>query len=331
MKILIRILLFPFSLIYFVAISVWDVYWRLAPKVKLPCKVISVGNIVAGGAGKTPLVIYIARMFINAGYKIAVVARGYKRQGEGLVEVDDESSWESVGDEPLEIFRAVADARVYVGKSKTEAAQKSAANGAQVIIIDDGFQHRKLARDIDLVCLDSNQPFGQGWLLPSGRLREPRYALSRADALIFTSYEKNNDTLNEVIDRKKYKSFYSSSNIAKFIKLNENSAINPENIRLQKSIAFCGLGNPDKFKSALENLGIRPRIFHTFSDHHRYSHFDIEMLIAMVKHENVDCLITTRKDAVKFDSVAFGDLPVYYAMMDITIGGENEFRKLLGL
>jgi tetraacyldisaccharide 4'-kinase len=331
MIILSRILLFPLTILYAVIIVIWNFYWRIIPGVKLPCKVISVGNIVAGGAGKTPLVIYIAKLAVKAGLKTAVVARGYKRREKGTIEVNENSGWEKVGDEPLEVFRAVPGIRVYAGKSKTEAARQAAADGAQIIIIDDGFQHRKLARDIDIVCLDSAEPFGPAWLLPSGRLREPRFALKRADALIFTSFEKGNDFIDNMIESREYKIFYSKSKIAHFKKLDNNSVIECDIVGQQKTIAFCGLANPEKFRNSLVKAGIVPQRFKYYDDHHCYSQFDIEILTAMARHEKADSLITTRKDAVKLDSIAFGDVPVYYALIDIAVSDETEFRKMVGI
>jgi tetraacyldisaccharide 4'-kinase len=331
MKTLFRILLSSASAIYWVAIIIWDWYWRIAPQVKLPCKVISIGNIVAGGAGKTPLVIYIARLAVAAGYKTAVVARGYKRREKGLLEVTAESTWKTVGDEPLEIFRTVQGIRVYVCESKTRAAQKAAADGAQVIIVDDGFQHRRLARDIDIVCLDSNQPFGPGGYLPGGRLREPKSSLKRATALVFTSHDKDSQPIDQLFDGKKYQIFYSDTKISGFVRLGWNEIKSGETIVSQKSIAFCGLANPDKFRKSLQKANVSPAKFQTYDDHHRYSNFDIDFLIALAKNESANCLITTAKDAVKFDSVAFTETPLYYTQMSLALNDEVVFRKMLGL
>jgi tetraacyldisaccharide 4'-kinase len=331
MSLPLRVLFFPLAIMYGIIIVLWDLYWRFAPKIKLSSKVISVGNIVAGGTGKTPLVIYIARLAKEAGFKTAVVARGYKRRKKEMTEVGGDDKWETVGDEPLEIFRAAPGVRVYVGESKARAAGKAAADGAEVIIVDDGFQHRGLYRDVDLVCLDASQPFGSGWLLPAGKLREPRYNLRRADALIFTSYDKDNNTIDKVVDYGRRPHFFSVPRLVYFAKLDDNSAASGDTIARFRSIAFCGLANPNKFKMTLNRAGIAPLKFRFFSDHHRYSRFDIEMLMAMARRENADCLITTRKDAVKFDSVAFGDLPVYYTVIDITVSDETEFKKMIGL
>lgn len=331
MDLLLRILLLPLTIVYFIIIVIWDLYWRVVPRVKLPCRVVSVGNIVTGGTGKTPLVIYIARLALEAGLRTAVAARGYKRLYKGTVEVTNDSDWQTAGDEPMEVFRAVPGIRVYVSESKTEAARNAAADGAQIVIIDDGFQHRKLCRDIDFVCLDSNKPFGSGWLLPSGILREPKYALRRADALVFNSFVKNSTSINKVISGKENKIFRTDLIITHFNKLGGNSTVGCDIIGQMKSIAFCGLANPEKFRSSLAGTGIVPLTFKSYDDHHRYSRFDIEMLTAMAKHERADCLITTFKDAVKLDSVAFGDVPVYYALIDIVVNDEVEFKKMIGL
>jgi tetraacyldisaccharide 4'-kinase len=331
MNLLSRILFFPLTVLYAALITIWNWYWQIAPKVKLSCKVISVGNIVAGGTGKTPLVIYIAGIARASGLKTAVVARGYRRRGKGLLEVTSNSAWDMVGDEPMEIFQSVPGLRVYVCESKTNAAKKAFEDGAEIIIVDDGFQHRKLARNIDIVCLDSNRPFGPGGLLPGGRLREPRGALNRANALMFTSYDKDNNSIDKLSDMGRYQVFHSNSEIEHFAKLGDNSVRDCEFISSQKSIAFCGLGNPEKFKSSLSKAGIAPLKFKYYADHHSYSNFDFEMLIALAKQQQADCLVTTHKDAVKLDFVDFGEMPVYYSQIKISISNENDFRKLLGL
>jgi tetraacyldisaccharide 4'-kinase len=326
-----RIVLYPLSLIYLIVIFFWDLYWRIAPKTKLSCKVISVGNIVAGGAGKTPLVIYIARLAIDAGKKTAVVARGYNRLERGLREISARSSWQEVGDEPLEIYRSIPGVRVYVSEFKTEAALKAAADGAEIIIVDDGFQHRKLARDIDIVCLDNANPFGPGGYIPYGMMREPRRSLKRANAIVFTSSEKNAKPIDNIAKGNNIPVFYSNSEIIGFIEPGTGRNLDCDFIRHQKSIAFCGLAKPNKFKTSLDKIGIKPLRFQAYDDHHRYSNFDIDYLIALLKNENADCLVTTLKDAVKLDSVAFGSVPMYYSQMNATFQNETEFVKLLGL
>jgi tetraacyldisaccharide 4'-kinase len=326
-----KIFLWPFSLIYGAIMLVWDIYWRLSPRVKLPCKIISVGNIVAGGAGKTPLVIYIARMAIAAGYKTAIVARGYKRKSKELLEVTADSDWHEVGDEPLEIYRQIPEAKTYVDKSKKAAAQRACDDGAQIIIVDDGFQHRRLARDIDIVCLDNTKPFGRGGLLPYGLQREPIRSLNRADAIVFTSITGESIASDTHSFNKPRAIFRSKSQVITFINLKTGQQVGMEYIRNLRIMAFCGLANPQKFRIELEKTGIKPARFLVYKDHHGYTDSDIEYLINLAQNEQTGCLLTTSKDAVKLESFDFGTVQVYYAQMSIKIDDRESFKRFLGL
>ncbi len=333
-----RLILWKLSLIYRVCISLWDCYWRRAKKVRLPGKVISIGNITAGGTGKTPLAIYIGNMAAKSGHRTAVVARGYKRPTKGLAEVSDKSTWLEVGDEPLEIFRRTENVRVYVDESKTVAAQKAADDGADVIIIDDGFQHRRLDRDINIVCLDWNEPFGPGGLLPLGLLREPIKALERADIIIYTNYDKNipqNQNFPEFVQS--IKCYYSSSLISCLCNIKTGVAMDMADFRNKAIISFCGLGNPEKFKQSLKRVGISTERFVAFKDHYRYTHKDIVNIIQEATALKSDCLITTFKDVVKIRDLDFNGFDVYWAEIEINITDEygndrrEDLRRYLGL
>ena len=224
-----RIILFPASFIYRVADFFWNIYWHYADTERLPAKVISVGNITAGGTGKTPLTILLAEAAVKAGLRTAVIARGYRRSGKGLVELSPETAWTEAGDEPLEIYRAVKGVRVYVCRSKTTAAKQAARDGAEIIIIDDGFQHRRLHRDIDIVCLDWSAPLGPGGFLPYGFLREPPTALRRADIILYTSYNKQPAAKTEVqLPRKEIKQFRAKTIITGFINIQTGEKLDIE-------------------------------------------------------------------------------------------------------
>jgi tetraacyldisaccharide 4'-kinase len=322
-------------MIYGMAIIVWDLYWRNAEKVKLPCKVISVGNITAGGAGKTPLVIYIAKLAIESGRKTAVVARGYKRKKNGLIEVGDNSTWHEVGDEPKEVFDQISDVRVYVHHSKTSGAQKACDDGAEIVIVDDGFQHRRLHRDIDIVCLDWIDPYGPGGLLPSGLLREPVRNLKRADILVFTSFDISHASKIKI--KGDWDSYYARSEISAFMNLQTGEIKNSDALRDRKALAFCGLARPDKYFAGLKKTNLNLVGVKAFPDHFHYRQKDIDNLIHTARRGQADCLITTAKDAVKIGGFDFGDCEVYSAMLDIAVidkeGNEQraEFKARLGL
>lgn len=288
-----------------------------------------------GGTGKTPVVRYIANLAVSRGYSTAVVARGYKRKSKGLIEVNDNSSWQDTGDEPLEIYRLTDKVRVYVHQSKTIAAKKACTDGAEVIIVDDGFQHRKLQRDINLVCLDWQKPYGPGGMLPLGLLREPRNNLKRADTILYTSYDEQIKPVDTI--KLEMPSLYVKSSITCFKNLKSGAQKQFDDISGSKVLAFCGLANPAKFKSSLVQYGLEISKFITFKDHHNYSGHDVDLLLREAQNINADCLITTYKDAVKIESFDFGKFDIYSAMLDISIvdikgvNSQGKFREILGL
>jgi tetraacyldisaccharide 4'-kinase len=331
-----QIILWQFSLVYALAILLWSLYWRIAGKVKLNCKVISVGNIAVGGTGKTPVVIYLAKLAVESGHKTAVIARGYKRKAKGLIEVTDNSTWKEVGDEPLEVFELTENVRVYVDQSKTRAAQQAARDGAGVIIIDDGFQHRRLHRDYDIVCLDWSAPFGNGHLLPLGLLREPPGHIKRADCIMFTAYD-NHITNNIDLKSLPRNQYYATINIQSYINLKNDETKSPEQLQGIKAVAFAGLGNPGKFEKSLREVGIDVVKFIAFPDHHHYCQADINRLVKLANEQSAACLITTFKDAVKIDSYSFGGFDIYSAIPGLSItdsagaNRNNDLKAWLGL
>lgn len=321
MSFIMKIILWPLALAYGIAILIWDLYWRKAPKVKLPCRVISVGNITAGGAGKTPVVIYLAKMAVSSGHKTAVAARGWGRKRGGLVEVSDSSSWIEVGDEPLEVYRLAQGVRVYVDRSKTLAARKACDDGAEIIIIDDGFQHRRLYRDVEIVCLVWKEPLGPGGLLPSGLLREPARNLHRADILFYTSYD-GSDVKSASIPANQ-DVYFIKSLITGFYNLKSEITEKPEAFRSRRVFAFCGLAKPSKFKKNLDDLGIELAVFKAYRDHYHFNQNDVDRLVKTAGANNADCLITTYKDAVKIRSFDFGGYDVYSAMLEMSVVDRN--------
>ncbi|MCD6163208.1 MAG: tetraacyldisaccharide 4'-kinase [candidate division Zixibacteria bacterium] len=333
-----KAMLWPFSLIYGAVIFLWDLYYSHTKQVKLPCKVISVGNITVGGTGKTPLAIKIANLSVKAGYKTAIVARGYKRKAKGLIEISASSNWSDAGDEPLEMIRSTDNVRIYVCKSKTEAAIKAASDGAELIIIDDGFQHRRIYRDIDIVCLDWSNPLGPGGYIPYGLLREPPEALRRADIIIYTSYNDIQSMEKQTISNEGgIKLFWSASKITGFQNIADGKKAGIDEIAAKRAIAFCGLGSPAKFGESLNRIGLKPINFIRFRDHHCYVQEEIDILIQAARKQKAEIFVVTFKDAVKIEGLNFGDYDVYFAKLEIDIidqsgnGQVDEFREKLKL
>jgi len=333
-----KLILWKLSLIYRFAIYCWDIYWKSAPAVELPCEVISVGNIVAGGTGKTPLVIYLANLAAKTGYKTAVVARGYKRQSKKLLKIDEDSSWQDVGDEPLEVYNSTENVEIYVSRSKTEAAIMAAKDGAELIIVDDGFQHRKLHRAIDIVCLDWNEPLGPGGMLPLGLLREPPESLIRADIIVYTSYSAGTGQAADFpSDSQAIARFWSGSDIAEFVELRSKIPVSVGKFSGKKVLVFCGLANPGKFETSLRKAGLADFEMMAFRDHHSYSLKDIQNIFAKAESIGAEYLLTTSKDVVKIESFDFSKFDLYFTRQEVSIidmagnDKKEEFRKRLGL
>jgi tetraacyldisaccharide 4'-kinase len=318
------VLLFPFTIIFYLINIIWESYWRLRKPVKVNALVISVGNIAVGGTGKTTLTAFVARKNQEAGKKVAVVARGYKRQSSGPVTIpgDTTSSWEEIGDEPAMLARMLPGIKIYVDSDKTSAAIQAAADGNEIIIIDDGFQHRKLHRDLDIACLGSSRPFGNKLLLPSGILREPIRALKRASAIVSFDGTNGPNSWDNIIP------VYHAVKKTEAVTLPDGICVD---IKGKRVLAFCGIGNPDSFRISLEQTGCQIVDLIRFRDHHIYDRLDIEHIISRARGNDIDCVVTTMKDLVKVEGLWAGNPPL--ACLHITIALENEpgFLKLLRL
>jgi len=252
---------------------------------RLACPVISVGNISVGGSGKTPFVIALGRLLNERGIEFDVLSRGYRRHGAGVAVVDPNGSPEQFGDEPLLIAKKL-HVPVIVGTSRYEAGLLAERQFASRLhLLDDGFQHRGLHRDFDIVMLPASDM--EDTLLPGGRLREPRSALRRADALVVMgqlAVQKNVAAPKNVVWRVRRQMIVAGIE--------------------GKPIAFCGIARPEQFFSGLSDLGIdiAQRVF--FPDHHRYTEKDTARLLEVKARARAKILITTEKDLINLGSLA---------------------------
>ena len=289
---------------------------------KLPCRVISIGNMTVGGTGKTPMTIYLAQELKQAGYRVAIVSRGYKggaeRQG-GIV--SDGSCLlmdsERAGDEPYMMACRLKDIPVIVGKNRFEAGRLAVAKfQPDVIVLDDAFQHLQLKRDIDIVLLDHDQPFGNSHLLPRGILREPLTAMKRATALILTRCRDDADERAQS-SMVSIKSFSPETPVFKSSAIPycctfKNGAMAPleaapnffeptdlEDIKYRKVFGFSGIARNDDFQHTVKTLGFNVTGFLEFSDHHRYSEPDRINILRTAGETGARQLITTEKDYVR--------------------------------
>jgi tetraacyldisaccharide 4'-kinase len=291
---------------------------------KLDAKVISVGNITVGGTGKTPLVAYIAKVLAEKGEKVCILTRGYGRDNanERLLVSDGEKILANVkqsGDEPFELAeKLLGIAAVLADKNRYSAGKWAIENlGITAFILDDGFQHIQLKRDLDIVCIDATNPYGNGKLLPTGTLREPLESLNRADAIVITR-------ANLVSDSKFH--IPNSTNAEVFISRNKTNR--KSQIANRKCLAFCGLGNPENFFSQLRQDDFNLVTTKTFRDHHVYSQQDVFEIERIANENIVEVLITTAKDAVKLRDLKF-DLPCEIVQSELVFDDEESFKELL--
>ena len=304
--------------------ALYDRGWLAAHDLGAPA--ISIGNITAGGTGKTPVVALVAGLLIENGEKVCILTRGYgRREPAKRVVVSDGSSIladaETGGDEPVELARRLGGKAVIVTDRDRVAAAKFARSefGVTCFVLDDGFQHRRAARGLDIVCIDATDPFGGGELLPAGRLRESPANLRRADAVIITKAEAAADLakLEQEIRRFAPEAaiFRAESGISGFTEL--SAFLAGENVSSNRELpgpafAFCGLGNPSHFFKTLVEAGIELAGTRAFRDHQRYTQAEAELLNEAAKNARATAFVTTAKDAVKFQNLSFG-LPCFVA------------------
>ncbi len=322
------ILLLPFALIYGIMIFFWDVYWKSKKTVVVQARVISVGGITIGGAGKTSVAGFIAQNLLSQGKNAVIVARGYKRLESRSMILTSESysSWEACGDEPAALLRSVPGLTVYVDSDKTAAAKKASEDGRGIIIIDDGFQHRKLRRDVNIVCLDGNNPFGNGFLLPSGRLREPIKSLRRADIIVVIDGPSEIPGIMANIPQR-IPVFRGKKNVTSVVSLQGDEI----SLKGSKVLAFCGLGNPQSFRASLLETGCDIVRFIEFADHHIYKSPDLERLVRKCKENNAQYIVTSLKDAVKLEKIWPRNQSIYYLEIRIELDRKDEFFRLINV
>ena len=279
---------------------------------RLPGVVLSIGNITVGGTGKTPAVIMIAEWAKNNGFNVAVLSRGYGRKNRNkIIEVSNKknilTTAEEAGDEPVLIANALPGIPVIVSGSRHAgglyAHKKFDTN---FFILDDGFQHIKLHRDLNIVLMDASCPLGNGMLLPAGPLREPLCGLNRSDILIFSRSFNNNANINGIL--KPYTQnipvFYANHVPESIIfgASEENETL--DYLQNRRVLCFAGIASPPKFFKTVESLGANIIKTVAFQDHHNFSDAEIDMLITFIYEKKTDIILTTGKDWVKLpDSV----------------------------
>lgn len=299
--------------------------------------VISVGNLTMGGTGKTPLVAWIAAKLAANNRRVCVLTRGYGRKTNERVVVSDGreilAGVDEAGDEALLLAEQLkGQAAVICDANRVEAARWAVENlRSDVFILDDGFQHRRMARDLDVVVVDATNPWGNGSLLPAGTLREPISELARADCIMITRAEDANDIdslRNQITGLNKAAPvFLARMNLAKTRELNENATPGTD-LKTMTIGAFCAVGNPGSFFSLLARAGLQLTYRRAFRDHHKYTQSDVDSIEREARTRGVEVLLTTAKDAVKLRSLKF-DFGCFVAEISVEIEPEAEFWNLI--
>lgn len=298
--------------------------------------VISVGNIVAGGTGKTPVTLALAQAFADE-FSVAILSRGYRSQVEKLKIPVILSRGQGplhnpsyCGDEPFLLAQNVSKAFVIVGSDRKTASVIAAKAGVQLIILDDGMQHRRLARDYEVVVMDAHDPFGKGFFLPRGFLRESCSSLNRADLIIF----------NHIIDQEHIQKL--KSQIAPYtkapvvgVRLSTENVYDLkgnliENLQNQKVGLFCGIANPEYFKETLKETGAEIVEQYCIADHGSFDLKKLQVFAAKAKAQGAKWIVCTEKDKVRLKENSVSHLPIAWLKMRLdVISGKAAWDEFL--
>jgi tetraacyldisaccharide 4'-kinase len=291
--------------------------------------VISIGNITTGGTGKTPLVIWLCNTINqkskikNQKCEVAILTRGYKTE-------------QNYTDEPAILAESCPQAKVIINPDRVAAARLAVGAGANVLIMDDGFQHRRLYRDLDIVTIDATCPFGYGKLLPAGLLREPVASLKRADAAVLTRCDQISESELRQLEKELHE-INPDMIIAKSIhnpisaKSTTSEEITIEQLRDRKVFAFCGIGNPNAFLSTIKSIGVHLAGSKIYNDHHHYTSSDINDIYEQANRLGADLILSTRKDYAHYAADAMQyEIPFAYLAIEIKfVAGEDKVKQLI--
>jgi tetraacyldisaccharide 4'-kinase len=301
--------------------------------------VISIGNLTTGGTGKTPMVLWIAERLLAEGRNVGILTRGYRGEKIAPASKDnaDATAQQNVGahalsatSDEVRLLQSRLGNRVQfgVGSNRYEQGRELAKRGVNWFVLDDGFQHQQLARDVDIVLIDATNPFSGGRLLPAGRLREPRSALARADIIVITR-SAHAPAIESAIRRDSSAPiFYARPKLDAIHSFTEGQlagAVAPE--ALPKLFAFCGIGNPVAFLEDLRTWGIEIVGHRFFPDHHRYTDNDDQDILRQASEAGASALICTEKDVYNLRAADKRKLPMFYCSISMQIDDADHFWR----
>jgi tetraacyldisaccharide 4'-kinase len=288
------------------AVSLWARSLRPA-RVGVP--IISVGNLVAGGTGKTPLVVYLARLLAGEGRNVAIVSRGYGRRSRGTLVVSRGDgpavSWQEAGDEPYLMALLTNGVRVLVAARRADAIRAALAEpGTDAILLDDGFQHVGLGRDLDIVAVDASAPLGNGHLLPAGTLREHPLGIARADVIVATRCDRARQG-SRLVSRTlgplapKAPIVETRMVAAELWDVGTGAAVDAAEVRGVPALALSSIADPAGLQATAREAGLSVVADVAYPDHHAYGPADLDAVAARVRESGARMIVTTEKDAVR--------------------------------
>lgn len=330
--------LYLFSIIYGGIIRLRNRMYDLAvfKTRKLNCMVIGIGNITVGGTGKTPMTIMLANLLKERGYRPAVLSRGYGGKNKNTITVVSDENHiladsDEAGDEPVLIAKSAKGVPVITGPKRYFTGRYAVNRlGADVLILDDAFQHRCLFRNIDIVLLDGKRPFGNGFLLPRGPLREPKKALQRADIIVLTGIGTEEEAMSLDKEFPTIPIFRGYHKPKELVKAEESDSYTLESLSGKKVCAFAGIAKPESFQETIVSLGGKVLSFIAFPDHHRYTISDIENIKKAASNCLSEIIVTTEKDGIKLIDFPefFRDIFLLRIEMGI-INSSKEFEDMI--
>ncbi len=310
----------------------------------LDCPVISIGNTVAGGTGKTPMAVYLAHLFLTMGKKPVVISRGYKgNAGFGIVGDGKDlfMDADAAGDEPF-MMAAQKAFPVVVGKDRYQAGLAAVKRfNPDVIILDDGFQHVRLKRDLDILLFDHDRPLGNNRILPAGRLREPlETAAGRAGAVVLTrcpEHPAGKAVPDSPGRRAIFRTFRSkplfrtfhSPYLAQWVSAEDNHQKSLADLKGKQAVIWSGIAKNSSFSATVENLGCQVAAHLEFSDHHRYTPLDIQLIEKQLAWTGVRLLVTTEKDWARMNFQTQWPCDLAVIGIQLKVDQEQAFRALI--
>lgn len=351
-----RIVLRWLSFIYWVLVRLrlkaYRQHWR--EQSRLATMVISVGNLTVGGTGKTPVVELLARTLRDRGRKVAVLSRGYKSKKldapQYWADYDDEEREElpkivsdgrrihldatHAGDEPFMLAKNLPEVAVIVDKDRVKGGRFAVGElGADTLILDDGLQYLKLDHEIDIVLVDQNAPFGTRALLPRGTLREPARNLCRASYIIVTKCQGPTDEklLARMRKLNPTAEVIETTHGPKYLKnVFGDDRLELDALDGKYVAAISGIAVPESFEGLLDKLGANVEFHRTFADHHAFSQRDVDRFMRRCVERDIELIVTTEKDAVRFPPPTERDVEIYFLRIEIEVlKGQDVWERLI--